>query len=90
MIAGGAVDAQRASLVEWGLGLSYEGWLTSGVGLIVFACVVRFQAIGYGAVTTGLSRVPSNMMEASRLLGRGFAQSVRLVMLPLVRLSCIA
>lgn len=90
LIAGGAVDAQIASLVNWGLGLSYEGWLTSGVGLIVFACVVRFQAIGYGAVTTGLGRVPSNMMEASRLLGRGFTQSIRMVMLPLIRLSCIA
>jgi len=90
VIAGGAVDAQIASLVEWGLGMSYEGWLTSGVGLIVFACVVRFQAIGYGAVTTGLGRIPSNMMEASRLLGQGFAQSIWLVMLPLIRLSCIA
>ena len=52
--------------------------------------MVRFQAVGYGAVIAGLGRVPNNMMEASRVLGQGFAQSIRKVMLPLMRLSCVA
>jgi len=30
------------------------------------------------------------MMEASRVLGQGLAQSIRRVMLPLMRLSCVA
>ena len=88
--AGGAVDRGIAELFDWALGVSYEGWLTSGVGLIIFACIVRFQAVGYGAVMTGLGRVSPSMMEASRTLGCGFAESIKRVMLPSIRLSCIA
>lgn len=88
--AGGLIDSLIASVLMKTYEISYQGWLTSGVGLIIFASVVRFQAIGYGAVTAGLERVPKNMMEASRVLGQGLAQSIRRVMLPLMRLSCIA
>ena len=88
--AGGAVDSWVAAFLDWVLGISYEGWLTSGVGLIVFACVVRFQAVGYGAVVTGLGRVSPSMKDACRMLGCGFATSIWRVMLPSIRLSCIA
>ena len=88
--AGGAVDRGIAELFDLALGVSYEGWFTSGVGLIIFACVMRFQAVGYGAVMAGLGRVSPSMMEASRTLGCGFAGSITRVMLPSIRLSCIA
>ena len=88
--AGGMIDTWIASTLMLTFGISYQGLLTSGVGLIIFASVVRFQAVGYGAVTAGLERVPNNMMEASRVLGQGLAQSIKRVMLPLMRLSCVA
>ncbi len=88
--AGGIVDDGIAAVMKEFFGLSYEGLLTSGVGLVVFACVIRFQAIGYGAVTSGLTRLPPNMMEASRVLGHGFAKSIWQVILPLVRMSFVA
>ena len=88
--AGGMIDSWIALILMRTSGISYQGWLTSGVGLIVFASVVRFQAVGYGAVTAGLVRIPHNMMEASRILGQGSAQSIKKVMLPLMRLSCVA
>ena len=87
--AGGMVDSWIATILMKISGISYQGWLTSGVGLIIFASVVRFQAIGYGAVTAGLGRVPDNMVEASRVLGQGLFQSIKKVMLPLLRLSCV-
>jgi iron(III) transport system permease protein len=88
--AGSALDASIASALQATLGLSYEGWLTSGVGLVILACAIRFQAIGYGAVASGLERLPPNMMEASRTLGRTFGQSVRMVIAPLIRKPLIA
>lgn len=87
---GGGLDRSLAAGFEGVLGIPYEGWLTSGVGLIIFACVIRFQAVGYGAVVTGLGRVSTNMLEASRMLGRGVAESIWRVMLPMIRLSCLA
>ena len=86
---GGAIDDGIGTFVENTLGLSYQGWLTGGIGLVAIACTVRFQAVGYGAITTGLQRLPPNMMEASRSLGHTFAQSLRDVILPLLRLPLI-
>ena len=88
--AGGALDGAIGGFLGQAFAISYQGWLTSGVALIIFACVVRFQAVGYGAITSGLERLPPNMMEASRILGYGFGHSLRKVVLPLIRLSFVA
>lgn len=69
---------------------SYGGWLTSGVGLVVFACVVRFQAVGFGAVSSGLQRVPRNLVDASRSLGHGPLSTMKSITFPLTRLSLVA
>ena len=88
--AGGAVDDGIGLLADGLFGITYQGWLTSGVTLIVFACVIRFQAIGYGAVTSGLERLPPNMMNANFLLGRSLGHGMRRVILPLIKLSFVA
>tara|TARA_A100001037_G_scaffold47387_1_gene39029 strand:+ start:1525 stop:3183 length:1659 start_codon:yes stop_codon:yes gene_type:complete len=88
--AGGAIDNRIATMLELVFGLSYEGWLTSGVGLIIIACAIRFQAVGYGAMTSGMERLPPNMMNASRVLGRSFGESLKAVVLPLVRVPFLA
>lgn len=88
--AGGAVDSFVAGGLSRVFGISYGGWLTSGFGLVALACVIRFQAIGYGAVASGLERLPSSMLEASRTLGRGFGASLRLVVAPLIATPLLA
>lgn len=88
--AAGAFDAGIARFAEAVLEVSHDGWLTSGVGLVIVACVVRFQAVGYAAVTSGLERVPTTMIEASRILGRGFADSLGSIVTPLIRTSLVA
>ncbi|MBO6521449.1 MAG: iron ABC transporter permease [Rhodospirillales bacterium] len=87
--AAGTLDDGIAAIMDGVFGITYHGWLTSGVGLVAVACAIRFQAIGYGAVTTGLGRLPPNMMNASRVLGRTFAGSLIETILPLMRLSLI-
>jgi len=88
--AGGAMDAGIAVAMRGLVGISHDAWLTSGIGLVIVACVVRFQAVGYGAVSSGLERLPTSMVEASRVLGRGFGESVRTVVVPMLRMSLIA
>ena len=87
---GGIIDNQFANFLQSTLGVSSEGLLTGSLALVVLACVIRFQAIGYGAVTTGLERLPKNMMNASRTLGRGFGESLRVVVMPLIMKSLLA
>ena len=88
--AGGAVDSGIATMLEATFGLSYKGWLTSGIGLIVVACAIRFQAVGYGAMTSGMERLPPNMMNASRVMGRSFGYSLKAIIMPLVKVPVLA
>lgn len=88
--AGGAFDAAMASLLGTIFGITFPGLFTGSIALVVLACAVRFQAIGYGAMTSGLERLPPNMLHASRTLGCTFGETVRVVILPLVQKSFIA
>ncbi|MEL6422424.1 MAG: iron ABC transporter permease [Pseudomonadota bacterium] len=87
---GGAFDALSVRVLSGGLGIETGGWLSGSIGLVMIACAVRFKAIGYGAVGAGLARVPENMMHASRTLGRGFAESTRRVVVPLLWRALLA
>lgn len=86
----GAVDDTIESVFVNGLGLP-DGWyLTGTIGLVLMACLVRFQAVGYGALVSGVGRMPPNLLNASRVLGRGFAAGVVQVVLPFIRGSVLA
>ena len=86
----GAVDHAAGTLVGRATGMSFDGFLSGTIWLVLLACMVRFQAVGYGAVASGIGRLPPNMMNASRVLGRSFPQSLREVVLPLLRSSFLA
>ncbi|MGI9478396.1 MAG: ABC transporter permease [Hyphomicrobiaceae bacterium] len=88
--AGGALDNAIAAIYQAAFGITHTGWLSGSIGLVVIACVVRFQAIGYGAMTSGLERLPPNLIHASRTLGTTFGGTVRMVILPLIQKSFIA
>lgn len=83
--------------------LSFTGFLDGLLGLVsdelvlagsffvlLFGLMIRFQAVGYGAITSGLKRMPPHMMESGRILGYGFGATVRRVILPLLQKSIIA
>lgn len=88
--AAGLLDRGMASIAGYLFGQTHGGWLTSGIGLVVVACVVRFQAVGYGAVASGLQRVPSHLIEASRTLGRTLTGGLVEIVAPLIRTSVAA
>ena len=74
----GLVGDQRATL------------LLGGAGVLMTAYIVRFQAVGYGAMMSGIRRLPDNMMNASRVLGQGFGASLKRVVVPLLGSSMLA
>lgn len=62
------------------------GLMLTGTGFaIVFAYVVRFFAIGQGALDAAFTRVPPSLPMAARSLGRNHAGVLRDVFLPLMR-----
>ncbi len=67
-----------------------SSFLIAGMGLLMLAYLVRFQAIGYGAILSGVRRLPENLMSASRVLGHGYGASLRQIILPLLKSSFVA
>lgn len=63
--------------------------LGSSVAALVFACVVRFLALGYGSMEAGLARITPSMDDAARSLGQTAAGAMRRVHLPLLRGSLL-
>ena len=66
LIFAGIIDRTYADLV----GNPRATLLLGGAGILLTAYLVRFQAVGYGAMMSGIRRLPDNMMNASRVLGK--------------------
>lgn len=60
-----------------------------GFLMLLLGLIVRFQAIGFGAVISGLDRMPPHMMESGRILGHDFIAAVRSVIFPLLGSSLL-
>ena len=71
-------------------GAQFQGILITSIGVLFLAYIVRFQAVGYGAMISGVRRLPANMMSASRVLGQGYMDSIRRVIMPLLKSSFLA
>ncbi len=67
------------------LGFSTGLIMTGTIFALVFAYLVRFLAISYGAIEAGLTRVTPNLEMAARTLGRTATGTFIEVHLPLIR-----
>ena len=83
-----------AGYIDHLLRLISGGWISSfliaSMGLLMLAYLVRFQAVGYGAMLSGVRRLPENLMSASRVLGHDYGASLRQIILPLLKSSFLA
>ena len=69
----------------WDRVLAFAGLYLGGTfAVLIFAYIVRFQAVGYGAIVSGISKVSPSTLQASRSLGMGPYQTTRRVTLPLI------
>lgn len=67
------------------------GLLLSGsIAAVVFAYVVRFLAVSFGAIESGLQKVTPNVAAAARTLGRGPLGALLAVHLPLLRPALVS
>jgi iron(III) transport system permease protein len=73
----------------------FVGWLNEliyfhisyymgGFIVLMFAYMIRFLAVGNGAVRSGVLRIHPNLMDASRTMGVSFFQSLRKIIFPLI------
>jgi len=85
MIPFGAFDNRLDALMRETFGVSTGLLLSGTVAALIFAYVVRFLALSFGAIEAGLTRITPAMDMASRSLGQGPGGTLRRVHLPLLR-----
>ena len=71
-------------------GISTGLLLSGSIAAVVFAYVVRFLAISFGTLESGLQKVTPNVAAAARTLGRGPVSAFFEVHLPLLRPALVA
>ncbi len=81
-----SLDALLREYFNVSTGLLLSGTITA----IVFAYVVRFLAVSFGAIETGLQKVTPNVAAAARTLGRGPLSAFFEVHLPLLRPALVS
>lgn len=81
----GAIDAALDGLAREAFGASTGLLLSGTVVAVLFAYLVRFLAIAYGALEAGFAKIPRNFDEAARVLGRRPAGVVACIHVPLLR-----
>lgn len=69
--------------------LSVDILLTGSFAILIFGLVVRFLAVGFGALTTAIEKMPPHMMESSQILGHNFFSSVFKIILPQMRTALL-
>ncbi|MDQ1078902.1 iron ABC transporter permease [Pseudoroseomonas cervicalis] len=76
-----ALDAWLRARFGMSSGLLLSGTMVA----LVFAYLVRFLAVGQGAVESGLARLRPSLFQAARVLGCGPGQAIARVEAPLAR-----
>jgi iron(III) transport system permease protein len=71
-------------------GISTGLLLSGSIAAVIFAYVVRFLAISFGTIESGLQKVTPNVAAAARTLGRGPVGAFFEVHLPLLRPALVA
>ena len=71
-------------------GVSTGLLLSGSITAVVFAYVVRFLAVSFGSIESGLQKVTPNVAAAARTLGRGPISAFFEVHLPLLRPALVA
>ena len=74
-------------LTNWPLGSFY---LSGTFGVLLFAYLVRFLAVGYGSAMSGLSKTSPALISASRTLGASFSKTIIKITIPLIKKSILA
>ena len=71
-------------------GAQFQGILITSNGVLFLAYICLIYTSDAAAMISGVRRLPANMMNASRVLGQGYMDSIRWVIMPLLKSSFLA
>ena len=90
LISAGLLDKVLGSLSSFNFIFFKPVYVSGTLTVLVFAYLVRYLAVGYGANVSGLTRVSLNLNWASRTLSKKFSNTIMQISIPLIKKSIIA
>ena len=83
-----SADLKIADLMDM-LSIKPYAFFGGTIAALVIALSIRFLALGYGTIDSGLQRITTNLDDAARILGASRASLVFRVHVPLMRASVL-
>ena len=62
-------------------------YLTGGIIVLLFAYLIRFLAVGNGAIKSGISRIHPNIVDSSLTMGVGFYRIIIKIICQLIHIK---
>ena len=90
LITAGLIDQELSNSFLNSYLFSEPFFVSGTISVLLFAYLVRFLAVGYGANLSGLSKVSTNLNWVSRTLSKSFSTTITQVSIPLIKKSIIA
>ncbi|MBB43413.1 MAG: ABC transporter permease [Rhodospirillaceae bacterium] len=86
----GAIDSVSQMIFQNIFNIEPISFLIGSTVLLIIGYIIRFQAIGYGAMGAGVNGLSPNIMSAGFISGRSFTSTMLSLGPPLLRNSMIA
>lgn len=83
------LDNGIATLFRGVFGATTGNMISGSILALLFAYLVRFLAVAYGPVDSGLERIRPSILEAAHSLGSGNREVMRRIYLPMLRPSLL-
>lgn len=84
------IDTMSYPIRQLVLGDTNRLFMTTSLGMLVFAYVIRFLGIGYNSIESGFDKIGKGYFEASRLLGKSVFKTFLKIDLPMIKPAIIS
>lgn len=67
----------------------HVNYFTGGIIVLIFAYTIRFLAVGNGAIKSGVTKIHSNLIDSSKIMGFNFFKIIIKVIMPLIYVNIL-
>tara|TARA_Y100000590_G_scaffold10854_2_gene13365 strand:+ start:3935 stop:5554 length:1620 start_codon:yes stop_codon:yes gene_type:complete len=67
----------------------HMNYFTGGIIVLLFAYIIRFLAVGNGAMKSGVTKIHPNLIDSGSIMGFNFFKIIRKIIIPLIHTNIL-